>query len=63
MFIIRWKEYGGKHWHNLATMFTFKAAEVLAIRTENEWRRYIETEGRAVEIKNTETGERYIIAE
>lgn len=57
MFIIRWKEYGGKRWHNLATMHTFKAAEVLAIHTENEWRRYFETEGRAVEIKNSETGE------
>ena len=62
MYQVRTKEWEKKHWKVVKTFDTFKAAHLYAIRTEMSLRR-TEKCFDAWDIKNTETGERFIIAE
>ena len=61
MYQVRTKEYEKKRWKVIQTFDTFAAALRYAIRTEMSMRRtekYLDS----WDIKNTETGERFIIA-
>lgn len=62
MYQVRTKEWEKRHWKVVKTFDTFAAACQYAIRTEMSLRR-TEQCFDAWDIKNTETGERFIIAE
>lgn len=62
MYQVRTKEYEKKRWKVIKTFDTFRDAEKYAIRTEMSLRK-TEKCFDAWDIKNTETGERFIIAE
>ena len=62
MYQVRTKEYEKRHWKVIKTFDTFRDAEKYAIRTEMSLRK-TEKCFDAWDIKNTETGERFIIAE
>lgn len=62
MYQVRTKEYEKRRWKVVETFDTFKAAHQYAIRTEISLRKS-ERCFDAWDIKNTETGERFIIAE
>ena len=62
MYQVRTKEYEKKHWKVVETFDTFRDAEKYAIHTEMSLRR-TEKCFDSWDIKNTETGERFIIAE
>ena len=62
MYQVRTKEWEKRHWKVIKTFDTFAAAQRYAIRTEMSLRR-TEKCFDAWDIKNTETGERFIIAE
>ena len=59
MFTVRVKEWEKRNWKVVATFDTFKEAHKYAVALDFKWRKSIDTMYNSIDIKNTETKERF----
>ena len=62
MYTVRIKEYEKRNWKVVATFDTMKEAKKYAIKLDYSFRKSIDTMYNSIDIKNTETKERFMIA-